>query len=49
MSVVDTAKMAWVAAREGGRLAGDALGDLTGTQYAVQGAGRRHARRAVAA
>jgi hypothetical protein len=30
MQVMDTAKMAWVAAREGGRLAGDALGDLTG-------------------
>lgn len=31
MSVFDTAKMAWVAVREGLRLAGDALGDLTGT------------------
>jgi hypothetical protein len=30
MRVVDAAKMAWVVAREGGRLAGDALGDLTG-------------------
>ncbi|HEY6132012.1 MAG TPA: phosphotransferase, partial [Halioglobus sp.] len=31
MQVVNSAKVAWVVAREGGRLVGDALGDLTGT------------------
>jgi hypothetical protein len=30
MILVDTMKMAWVAAREWGRLVGDALGDITG-------------------
>ena len=31
MNVVDTAKMCWIAVREGGRLLGDALGDVAGT------------------
>jgi len=31
MSAADKAKMAWLVAREGGRLAGDALGDLGGS------------------
>ncbi len=31
MKVVDTARMGWIAARVGGQLASDALGDMTGT------------------